>query len=80
MKIVDCSILSIIFIKSPVLDIDRIFDSVSDIELIVVLDVELNFIIFSVLSNRRGRDREITIYCLLAPISQGHPGKVDLSR
>ena len=80
MKIADCSILSIIVIKSPALDTDRIFDSFSDIELIVVLDVELNFIIFSVLSNRRRRDREITIYCLLAPISQRRPGKVDLSR
>ena len=38
----------LIVIKSPFLDIDRIFESVSDRELDIVLDVKVKFIIFSV--------------------------------
>ena len=40
--------LLLIVIKSSVLDIDRIFESVSDRELDIVLDVKVKFIIFSV--------------------------------
>ena len=38
----------LIVIKSPFLDIGRIFESVSDRELDIVLDVKVKFIIFSV--------------------------------
>ena len=46
--IANCWKLLFIVIKSYILDIDRVFESVSDRELNIVLDLKLKFIILSV--------------------------------